>query len=156
MIFEVSKFDYSLKKQNANDKKYYSVDLGLSNILRVPNLQTRGDDLETIVFLELIRRGNKVYYYKTSNGLECDFIVENSNKITTLIQVTSSLKDEKTKKRELRVFHKTIEELQLKDVKCNVIYEDSSLEFTFDGADIKAKNIKEWLLYEDTFKSLSF
>jgi predicted AAA+ superfamily ATPase len=151
MIFEVSKFDYSLKKQNANDKKYYSVDLGLSNILRVPNLQTRGDDLETIVFLELIRRGNKVYYYKTSNGLECDFIVENNNKITTLIQVTSSLKDEKTKKRELRVFYKTIEELQLKDVKCIVIYEDSGSEFTFDGIDINAKNIKEWLLYEDIF-----
>ena len=49
------------------------------------------------------------------------------------------------------MFCKTIEELELKDVKCNVIYEDSSLEFTFDGIDIKAKNIKEWLLYEDIF-----
>ena len=146
MVFEIPKFDYSLKKQNANDKKYYSVDLGLSNIMRVPNLQTRGDDLETVVFLELLRRGYKVYYYKTSNGLECDFIVEKENTITQLIQVTSSLKNEKTKKRELRSFVKTIEELQLKNVTSLVIYEDHTSTEIYDNLEIKTINIKEWLL----------
>ena len=146
MLFEIPKFDYSLKKQNANDKKYYSVDLGLSNIMRVANLQTRGDDLETVVFLELLRRGYKVYYYKTSNGLECDFIVEKENRITQLIQVTSSLKDEKTKKRELRAFFKTVEELQLKDVELLVIHEDNTLNVIYDDLEIKTVNIKEWLL----------
>ena len=77
------------------DKKYRL----LSNIMRVPNLQTRGDDLETTVCLELIRRGYTVYYYKTSNNLECDFIVEYENKIRQLIQVTKSLSDEKNKKK---------------------------------------------------------
>lgn len=146
MIFEVPKFDYSLKKQNANDKKYYSVDLGLSNIMRVANLQTRGDDLETIVFLELLRRGYKVYYYKTSNGLECDFIVEEENTIIQLIQVTSSLKDEKTKKRELRAFSKTIEDLQLKNIELLVIHEDNTLNMTYDDLNIKTVNIIEWLV----------
>jgi predicted AAA+ superfamily ATPase len=148
MIFEVTKFDYSLKKQNANDKKYYSVDLGLSNIMRVPNLKTRGDDLKTVVFLELLRGGNKVYYYKTSNGLECDFIVEKENSITQLIQVTSSLKDEKTKKRELRVFSKTINELQLKDVELIVIHEDNTSNMIYDNLEIKTINIKEWLVMQ--------
>ncbi len=64
MIFEVNKFDYSLKKQNVNDKKYYSIDLGLSNIMRVSNLQNRGSDLETIVYLELKRRGLKFIIIK--------------------------------------------------------------------------------------------
>ncbi len=64
MIFEVNKFDYSLKKQNVNDKKYYSIDLGLSNIMRVSNLQNRGSDLETIVYLELKRRGLKFIVIK--------------------------------------------------------------------------------------------
>lgn len=146
MIFEVPKFDYSLKKQNSNDKRYYSVDLGLSNIMRVPNLQTRGDDLETIVFLELLRRGYKVYYYKTSNGLECDFLIEKENNIVQLIQVTSSLKDEKTKKRELRVFSKTIQDLQLKNVTNLIIHEDNTSNFIYDDLTIKAINIKEWLI----------
>lgn len=146
MLFEIPKFDYSLKKQNANDKKYYSVDLGLSNIMRVPNLQTRGDDLETVVFLELLRRGYKVYYYKTTNGLECDFIVEKENLITQLIQVTSSLKDEKTKKRELRSFSKTIEELQLKEIESFVIHENTTKTIIYDNLTIKTINIKEWLI----------
>lgn len=146
LIFDVNKFDYSLKKQNVNDKKYYSVDLGLSNILRVPNLQTRGHDLETIVFLELLRRGYKVYYYKTSNNLECDFIVESKNQIVKLIQVTTSLKDEKTKKRELRAFSKTIDELKLKNVETILIYEENSSNISHNGLTIKAINIQEWLL----------
>ena len=148
MLFEINKFDYSLKKQSANDKKYYSVDLGLSNIMRVPNLQTRGNDLETIVFLELLRRGYKVYYYKTSNDLECDFIIEKEQKLTTLIQVTSSLKDEKTKKRELQPFSKTIQELKLQEIESLVITEDNSSNETYDGLDIKVINIKEWLIFE--------
>ena len=146
MIFEISKFDYSLKKQSVNDKKYYSVDLGLSNIMRVPNLQTRGSDLETIVFLELTRRGYKVYYYKTSNDLECDFLVEKDNEIKMLIQVTSSLKSEKTKKREMQSFSKSIAELQLYDVKPIIICEDSSRDESYEDLNIEIVNIKEWLL----------
>ncbi|RLA78452.1 MAG: ATP-binding protein [Epsilonproteobacteria bacterium] len=146
MLFEINKFDYSLKKQNANDKKYYSIDLGLSNIMRVPNLQTRGSDLETIVFLELKRKGYKAYYYKTSNNLECDFLVEIDNKIKMLIQVTSSLKDEKIRKRELRSFSKTIEELQLTDVECLVLCEDTNETTIYDGVEINIINFKDWLL----------
>ena len=146
MLFEVPKFDYSLRKQSANDKKYYSIDLGLSNILRVPNLQHRGSNLETIVFLELQRRGYKVYYYKTNNGWECDFLIEKEQKIEALIQVTLSLKEEKTKKRELRVFAKTIGELNLENVNCMVISEDTSKLEVYDGVEIEIINVIEWLL----------
>ncbi len=146
MLFEVPKFDYSLRKQSANDKKYYSIDLGLSNILRVPNLQHRGSNLETIVFLELQRRGYKVYYYKTNNGWECDFLIEKDQQIEALIQVTLSLKEEKTKKRELRAFSKTMEELNLENVNCMVISEDTSKLEVYDGVEIEIINVIEWLL----------
>ncbi|MDQ1245032.1 MAG: hypothetical protein QG565_1373, partial [Campylobacterota bacterium] len=90
MVYEVKKFDYSLKKQNLNDRKYYTADLGLANLYRVGNLQFRGDDLETIVYLELLRRGYKVYYYKTSSNQEIDFVLEHENKIVELIQVSKT------------------------------------------------------------------
>lgn len=142
MIHEIKKFDYSLKKQNVNDKKYYSCDLGLSNIFRVPNLQTRGDDLETIVFLELKRRGYEVHYYKTSNDLEIDFVVSSNNTIVELIQVSKSVKDKKTQKREVTPFPKTIEELKLSnDIKCTIISEDNST--TIDTVEVV--NIQEFL-----------
>ena len=84
--------------------------------------------------------------------IECDFIVESENKISQLIQVTSSLKDGKTRKRELRVFSKTIEELQLKDVQCIVACEDNSDDIVFDGMNIKVINIKQWLSYDSPSK----
>lgn len=143
MLFEVKKFDYSLKKQNLNDRKYYSTDLGLANLYRVGNLQFRGDDLETIVYLELLRRGYKVYYYKTSSNQEIDFVLEYENKIVELIQVSKTLENKKTKKRELDVFSKTIEELKLPDVKCTVISEDKSAKI---DDNISMINILEWLV----------
>ncbi|MGE3612714.1 MAG: ATP-binding protein [Sulfurimonas sp.] len=143
MVYEVKKFDYSLKKQNLNDRKYYSADLGLANLYRVGNLHFRGDDLETIVYLELLRRGYKVYYYKTSSNQEIVFVLELENKIVELIQVSKTLENEKTKKREMDVFSKTIEELKLLDVKCTVISEDKSAKM---DDTINMINILEWLL----------
>jgi predicted AAA+ superfamily ATPase len=143
IIFEVKKFDYSLKKQNLNDRKYYAADLGLANLYRVGNLQFRGDDLETIVFLELLRRGYKIYYYKTSSNQEIDFLLELNNKIVELIQVTKSIDNESTKKREIDPFSKTIEELGLTDVKCTIISEDKSKKI--DDI-VSMVNILEWLL----------
>ncbi len=143
ILFEVKKFDYSLKKQNVNDRKYYAADLGLANLYRVGNLQFRGDDLETIVYLELLRRGYKVYYYKTSSNQEVDFLLELDNKIVELIQVTKTIENETTKKREIDVFSKTIEELNLTDVKCTVISEDKSRKI---DDDITLVNILEWLV----------
>ena len=143
LIFEINKFDYSLKKQRVNEKKYYSIDLGLSNLMRVPNREFRGADLEQVVFLELLRRGYKVYYYKTSNDLEIDFVVEKNNQIVQLIQVSKSVKDEKTYKREVTPFAKTKKELQLNDVECLLISEDDSKSLE-EG--IKLVNIKEWCL----------
>ncbi|RLA77960.1 MAG: hypothetical protein DRG78_16190 [Epsilonproteobacteria bacterium] len=144
LIFEVNKFDYSLKKQRVNEKKYYSVDLGLSNLMRVPNREFRGADLETIVFLELLRRGYHVYYYKTSNDLEIDFVVEQDNKIIQLIQVSKTIKDEKTCKRELAPFERTKRELHLENVESLVISEDNSRVLENE---IKLLNIKEWCIH---------
>jgi len=142
MILAINKFDYSLKKQQANARKYYSIDLGLSNLLRVPSVKTKGQDLETVVLLELLRRGYKVYYYKTKGDLECDFVVEKDREIVELIQVTVSLRDEKTRKRELAPFTKVINELNLKNVKLTVLCEDTS-ELLNGGVEVT--NVLEWL-----------
>ena len=143
MILAINKFDYSLKKQQANARKYYSIDLGLSNLLRVPNVKTKEHDLEFVVLLELLRRGYKVYYYKTKGDLECDFVVEKNREIVELIQVTVTLQDEKTRKRELAPFAKVVDELNLKALKMTVLCEDSS-EVLESGVEVK--NILEWLL----------
>ena len=140
----VNKFDYSLKKQNLNDKKYYSIDTGLSNILRVPSLQTRGSDIENIVFIELLRRGYKVYYYKTANNLEIDFLVQKEQEIVMLIQVTKSLKDKNTKQREMRAFEIAKKELKLESVEFVIICEETI--DSNENEDVKIVRLIDWLI----------
>ena len=113
MLFEILKFDYSLKKQMINLKKFYSIDVGLSNIMRVARSESSGHNLENILFLELLRRGKKIYYYKTKNNLEIDFLIKDEEKITEFIQVSKTLQDSKTKKRELAPFEIAKKELKL-------------------------------------------
>ncbi|MEW6550785.1 MAG: ATP-binding protein [Campylobacterota bacterium] len=146
MLFEIKKFDYSLKKQNLNDRKYYSADLGLSNLYRVANLQNRGSDIETIIALELLRRGFDIFYYKTSSNHEIDFVVVTGNQIVQLVQVSKSLDNEKTKKREIEVFQKAIDELGLKELKCLVITEDKTTKIQDDNLEIEVINIIEYLV----------
>ena len=74
--------------------------------------ENRGKYLENIVYLELRRRYKEVYYYKTENNLEVDFLVREGTKITLLIQVTESLKDPKTKEREYKALIKAMGELR--------------------------------------------
>ena len=142
MIFAIKKFDYSLKKQNVNDKKYFTVDVGLSQIFRVANREFYGADLENIVFLELLRRGFTLYYYKTDNDLEIDFVAERERKIVALIQVSKTINEAQTLKREFQPFEKTCQELKLSDVRRMVITEDHSRVIE----NVEVINIKEWLL----------
>ncbi len=55
--------------------------------------------LENIVFCELLRRNLSVYYF--SQKKECDFLTFYNNKITTAIQVSWTITNDKTAKREI-------------------------------------------------------
>ena len=85
LLYELYKYDYSLKKQYISDKKIYSVDNGLRNMVSFRHSPDSGRLLENTVFIELMRRGKNIFFFKGNN--ECDFIVEEAGKITSLIQV---------------------------------------------------------------------
>ena len=55
--------------------------------------------LENIVFLELLRRGKNVFFFKQDK--ECDFIIKEQNDIVGAIQVTQSLSNPETRQREI-------------------------------------------------------
>ena len=56
-------------------------------------------------------------------------------------------KDENTRKRELRAFQKTIDELNLsKNISCLIISEDKSTNIEFGDININNINVIEWLL----------
>ena len=144
IVLSINKFDYSLKKQINNPKKFYAIDTGLANAVSFTISKKVGANLENIVFLELKRRSNKIYYYKTEKGLEIDFLVKDQDTIK-LIQVTTTLEDPNTKKRELRVFKEAKKELQGKLEMIVVTFDDSEV-VKYDGLKINIVNILDFLL----------
>ena len=88
-IKQLVKFDYSIKKQIANEKKSYIVDNGFITSLSVVLNKDEGWLLENLVFNELIKSNDAVYYYSDKN--ECDFLTINNAKPDQAIQVTSAI-----------------------------------------------------------------
>lgn len=147
MVQTLPLFDWSLQKQFSNPKKVYSIDTGLSKRVSFEVGKRKGDLLENIVYLELKRRFDELYYFKTKQGYEIDFLVKERERVTHLIQVSLTLENEKTKKRELRALVKASEELKYSESMSLVLIsmDESSLEVV-DGVEIEVLNILEWLL----------
>lgn len=142
--FELLQFSYSLKKQFKTFKKNYSIDTGLANAVSFKFSEDKGGILEQSVFLELIRRKEEIYYYKTSNNKEVDFLVKQKNKKNTLIQVCWDLADKKTKKREVDGLNKAMEELKINEGL--ILTHDSKDEILEAGKTINILPTYRWML----------
>jgi predicted AAA+ superfamily ATPase len=99
LIFQISKFDFSLKSQILNPKKTYFVDNALILKLGFNFSQNRGRLLENLVFIELKRRGFEIFYNQGKG--ECDFVIRNGFNITQAIQVCDLFENEMIKQREI-------------------------------------------------------
>lgn len=100
IISKVSRYEVSGKQILKTQGKYYVTDLGLQKVLLNNNKQNIGHKLENIVYLELLRRGYKVFIGKINN-LEIDFVAEKNN-YTYYFQVSQTVLDENVLARELK------------------------------------------------------
>ncbi|MDO8647206.1 MAG: ATP-binding protein [Candidatus Diapherotrites archaeon] len=111
LLFTVPRFDYSLKKQQANPKKIYAIDNGFAKVNSITFSKDRGKMLENAVFLQLRRNFRDIYYY--SGKKECDFLIKEKEKITQAIQVCYELTEE-NKEREINGLLEAMEKFKLK------------------------------------------
>lgn len=102
---------YQIKRENIKQKrkllisdKYYLVDSGFYFIFNGSIQRNWGQLLENIVFLELIRQGYSITIGKIQD-LEVDFVCRKANQIK-YIQVSQSILDENTRKREFKSLEK--------------------------------------------------
>lgn len=117
LILELPQFSYSLKKQQKSLKKYYSIDSGIANSVSFRFSENKGSILENIVFLHLKNSVDNLYYYKTRNNLEVDFLVLENMEIKDLIQVCWSIENPETRAREIKSLAAAMEELNIKSSK---------------------------------------
>lgn len=136
MFYEIKRFDLKGKEYLKTLGKYYIADIGIRNYLLGLRDRDRGHILENIVYFELLRRGYDVAIGKIDNK-EIDFIANNP-KEKIYFQVTESLSNEDTRKRELDPLKK------IKDNYEKIILSLDETEDVFDG--IKVINLISWLL----------
>lgn len=138
LIYKVKRFDVKGKNILARDYKFYAVDTGLRSFLLGKKANSdMGHILENIVYLELLRRGYKVYVGKVDN-LEVDFVAENRDGLN-YFQVALSVRDEKVLARELRSLEKTGDHYPKV-----LLTLDMDLETDYNG--ITKMNVIDWLL----------
>ena len=138
LLYKVDRFDAKGKNVLSSGYKYYIVDLGFrTHLLGKKAGQDMGHILENIVYLELLRRGYKVYTGKVDD-LEIDFVAENKNGIE-YYQVSLTTREEKTLERELRPLQKTGDFYPK-----YLLTMDRDLEADYEG--IKKINAIDWLL----------
>ncbi len=105
IIYKANRYDVKGKEVLKSLEKYYVADMGLKNTIVGYNLENYGHSIENIVYLELIRRGYRVYVGKCANK-EIDFVAIKKEE-TRYFQVTETLLNTKTQEREISPFYST-------------------------------------------------
>jgi predicted AAA+ superfamily ATPase len=144
LVSLINRFSYSLKQQFVANKKIYCIDNGLAESIAFQFSKNKGKFLENLVFLELRRRYAEIYYYKTANNLEVDFLLKSGKKVISLIQVADNLGSEKTRQREIGALSRAMDELKLK--RGFILTEDAEEEIKLKGMAILVQPVYKWLL----------
>lgn len=118
LFYYLSRYNNKLKLMKKAPRKVYIVDNGFVASKAFSLSDNLGRLLENQVFIELIRRGYDVgktmFYYRSRNDKEVDFVLREGAHIARLIQVCYDMSSTKTEKREVDSIVECAEEL-----KCN-------------------------------------
>lgn len=109
--------------------------------------EARGRRLENVVFIQLraLREwlDYEIYYYRDQSH-EVDFVLRRHGVPIRLVQVSYSLKNEKTRKRELSALFEVGRKLQCKDLL--LVTDHESGEEERDGLQVRIVDVTTWLL----------
>lgn len=140
ILHRCSRYDLQGKEILKTQEKFYLADTSLRYSVLGYGPDSVASSLENVVYLELCRRGYKVYIGKTVDG-EVDFVASRQGE-KLYVQVTQEIHSEKTEKREYE---------RLLEIKDNypkyVLRTDEFASGNYEG--IKTMHIADFLLSKD-------
>lgn len=146
LFFYLPRYNNKLKLMKKAPQKVYLVDNGFVGAKAFSLSDNLGRLLENQVFVELLRRGydteKSLFYYRSRNDKETDFVLRSGNRIETLIQVCYDLSSPKTEKREVDSLVECAGEL-----KCNhlmIITWEEERVIEKNGYRIEVVPVREW------------
>ena len=145
LFFYLKQYSYSYKEQIRTKSKTYCIDTGLASATGFQFSQNHGRLLENAVFIELKRRNSDIYYHKgAKTGVECDFLIKERMHVTNAIQVTESLVNQDTRKREINGLLDATQQYGLED---GLILTDNEYDdIVQDNITIYVRPIWFWML----------
>jgi hypothetical protein len=142
-VYEVGKFDWKLGKVFSTTRKYYAVDTGLINLY--PNtVSNLSNQLENIVFLNLRKQPNPIYFGSLASGKEIDFIQQTEDGSFGKYQVSQTLHPDN--------YHRELSPFMLKgtylEKGSNILLtlDEDEEDIEFKKYSISKKNLLRWLL----------
>lgn len=148
LIYVLERYSHKTGERLNFPKKAYLVDNGYISAKAVQYSANSGKLMENLVFSELLKRGHKLnrdlFYYKTKNNKEVDFILRSGSKIKSLIQVVYNIEKMGVKEREMNALIVAGIELKCKDLL--VLTWDYEENVIFKEKKIKFIPIWKWLL----------
>lgn len=148
MFIRIPNYSKSLQKIEASQPKYYCIDNGMRDAVLLPQSNDDGKKLENTVFLQLYRQRlplDRIFYYQDKG--ECDFVVQHGTEIEKLIQVTWSMKDDETRRREINGLKEASDVTGCRNL--YIVTADESEEIVVDeGRTIHVVPAWRWLLYK--------
>ncbi len=149
LFLPLRKYNPAIKKQLMNDRKIYGIDTGLVGANAFSFSREKGRLMETVVFLELKRRGLDIYYHQDLT--ECDFLIRRGRDITHAIQVSYTLSNLATRQREIRGLMDCMEKYQLGSGFIITLEEEEIIED--NGAKIRILPLWKFLLHYPSISS---
>ena len=147
LVFPLKRHSTKVGIRLRSSKKTYVVDNGFVTAKAVQHSPNSGKLMENLVFTELVKKGNQpnreLFYYKTRNDREIDFVIKKGYEVVELIQVCYDLTNSDVEEREVKALLEASKELNV--VKLTVLTWNERREVEKDGMSIQFVPLWEWL-----------
>jgi predicted AAA+ superfamily ATPase len=155
LVFPITRFTYKTKLAGQN-RKIYCYDNGLIAAKTYQSSPNYGRLFENCIAVQLkrmdIERKIQVYYWRSPQGEEVDFVIKKGTQVVELIQACYTIESAKTHNREIRSLLKASKELQCNNLTILTLHQNDTKEKEWFG--IKRKicytPLSKWLLEENS------
>lgn len=117
LIFSLRRYSPKSLERIKSPRKVYAVDNGFVSAKAIQHSPDKGKLMENLVFTELVKHGVKpnreVFYYKTRNDREVDFVIKKGYQVVELMQVCYDLTDPDVEQREVKALIEAGQELNV-------------------------------------------
>ena len=146
LFYYLPRYNNKLKLMAKAPKKIYVVDNGFVAAKAFSTSDNLGRLLENQVFVNLLRKGydpeKSMFYYRTRNDKEVDFVLRENNRVKQLVQVSYEMTSKKTIRRECSALAEASQELHCTDLYVLTYNEKRTMEW--EGSVIQLMPASEW------------